>query len=214
MDVLLLDIEMPALSGIETARELQETSPGTQIIIITNHRNYALQGYEIRPSNYLIKPVAADKLQLELERARRTVEQNIGETLRINSKDTAAFIPLKDILYIECFAYVLHIHTKTEIYKYIHRLGRMSDALAGKGFCRIHKSVLVNFRHVARIDKSQKTALLVNGRTLPVSELRMTGVLGEYLRFRQSTVQTDTASVCTEAVVDYSDSRSLAGTFG
>jgi len=183
MDILLLDIEVPGLNGIETARELQAISPDTQIIILTNHKDYALKSFEIRPSNYLIKPIDKIRLKAEIDRARLIAGEDIGETLRIHSKDTVAFIPLKDILYIECFGHTLYIYTASNHYKFIHQLGRLEEALSGKGFCRTHKSYLVNLRHVESIDRKSKTALLVNGQTVTVGELRITDVLAEYSRF-------------------------------
>ncbi|MCL2081482.1 MAG: LytTR family DNA-binding domain-containing protein [Oscillospiraceae bacterium] len=188
MDVLLLDIEMPALSGIDTARELQKTSPFTQIVIVTSHSGYALQGYELRPSNYLMKPVSVNVLRAELERARRIAGRDIGGTLRVSSKDTAAFIPIRDILYIECFCHTLYIHTPDNTYKYNHTLKGVSEALSGKGFCRVNRSMLVNLRHVLCIDKTASSVLLVNNYTLSVSPLRISEVLEEYLRYRQSMI--------------------------
>jgi DNA-binding LytR/AlgR family response regulator len=215
MDLLLLDIEMPALSGIDTARELQKSSPDTQIVIVTRYKQYALKSFSIRPSNYLLKPVQTEKLRVEIDRARKIAEDNIGETLPIKTKDTVAYVPLKDILYIECFGRVLHVHTATASFKYTYRFGDARDTLADKGFICIHKSFLINQRHVERIDRTARTAILVNGKILPVSETRMTDVLAAYTRFRQSTMPKASAPAYTGAEYgDYSVSRSLTGTFG
>jgi DNA-binding LytR/AlgR family response regulator len=139
------------------------------------------------------------RLQAEIERARRIAGEEIGETLRIQAKDTVAFIPLKDILYIECFRYTLSIHTATTVHKYNHKLGSIHEALTNKGFCRIHKSILVNLRHVEYVDRTSGTVVMVNGNTLPVSELRITGVLGEYAKYWQSMAPKIAAPACTGA---------------
>jgi DNA-binding LytR/AlgR family response regulator len=217
IDLLFLDMEMPALSGIETARELLNTSPHTQIVIITKHKDFALKSFEIRPSNYLVKPVDIKQLQTEIDRARLIAEMEVGETLRITAKDSVAFIPHKDILYVECFRYTLHIHTPTAIHKYNHKLSSINETLADKGFCRIHKSILVNLRHVENIDKPSRSASAVmsNGKTLPISEHRITEVLGEYSRYWHSVAPKVAAPACTGAAHgDHSISRSLAGTLG
>jgi DNA-binding LytR/AlgR family response regulator len=215
MDMLLLDIEMPALSGIDTALELQKVSPSTQIIIITKFKEYALKGYEIRPSNYLLKPVSVNELRVEIDRARLIAGDVIGETLFIKGRDTVAFVPLKDILYIECFDHTLHVHAVTAKYKYQYRLGSLDYDLTDKGFCCIHKSFLVNFRHVERIDRTNRTAMLDTGETVPVSKHRITDVLTAFTRYRQSTLPESTAPEYTGAATEtHSVSRSLAGTFG
>jgi len=215
MDLLLLDMELPALSGIETALELQKASLCTQIVIVTKHRDFALRSFAIRPSNYLVKPVAIRQLKAEVDRARRIAGDDIGETLCIAAKDTVAFVPLKDILYMECFRYTLHIHTMTGTYQYVHTIGKMSDDLTTKGFCRIHKSILVNLRHVGNIDRSKRSAWMVTGQSLPVSELKITKVLAAYSAFWQSMAPMNTAPAITGAAHgDYSVSRSLAGTLG
>jgi DNA-binding LytR/AlgR family response regulator len=215
MDMLLLDIEMPGLSGIDTALELQKSSPGTQIIVTTRFKEYALKCYAIRPSNYLLKPIQIKALAAEIDRARRIAGDDIGEALPIKAKDTVAFVPLKDILYIECFGRTLHVHTKTATFKYIHKFGQVCESLADNGFICIHKSFLINQRHLERIDRTLRTAVMVTGKALPISELRITDVLAAYSRFRQSTLPSNTAPAYAEAdYTDHSVSRSLAGTFG
>jgi DNA-binding LytR/AlgR family response regulator len=188
MDMLLLDIEMPAISGIETAVELQKTSPETQIIIITKHTDFALKSFAVRPSNYLVKPVAKSLLKAEIDRARRIAGEVIGETLYIRAKEIVAFVPLKEIRYIECFKETLHIHTADTVYKYNQKLGTIVNELADKGFCRIHKSIVVNLRYVVNFDRVNKIAVLSAGESLPVSELRITGALADYAQYWQSLV--------------------------
>jgi hypothetical protein len=74
---------------------------------------------------------------------------------------------------------------------------------------------LVNFRHVERIDRTNRAAMMVTGKALPVSELRITEVLTAYAYFQQSTLPKTSAPACTRAEYgNYSDSRSFAGSFG
>ncbi|MCL2873466.1 MAG: LytTR family DNA-binding domain-containing protein [Defluviitaleaceae bacterium] len=197
MDLLLLDIEMPMLNGIETARELQSTNPNTQIIITTNHRDYALRSFEIRPSNYLIKPIDKERLSAEVTRARLIANEDIGEMLRIQAKEAMAFVPLKDVLYIESYRSMLHVHTAVTYYRYNHPIGQLEKFLSDKGFCRTHKSCLVNLRHVVSIDRRDKTALLINGKKITVGELRITSVLAEYSRYRHSMLPMDSSTTYT-----------------
>jgi DNA-binding LytR/AlgR family response regulator len=159
--------------------------------------------------------VSIDRLRAEIDRARLITGDYIGETLPIKTRDTVAFVPLKDILYIECFGRTLHVHTATGTFKYAHRFGQLSSDLSDKGFICIHKSILINQRHLERIDRTIRTAILVCGKTLPISELRITEVLTAYSRFRQSTLPNSTAPAYTGAAYkSHSVSRSFAGTFG
>jgi len=94
IDIVLLDIEMPGLTGIEAARELREISPATVIVIITGFIQYALKCYEIRAFNYLLKPIDHVKLKNTVDEVRNRKHYDAPKTLFIQTRETHTFIPL------------------------------------------------------------------------------------------------------------------------
>ncbi len=182
MDLLLIDLNLPLrleharpLSGMATALEALQINPKMQVVVITDNAKYALEGYRLRSSNYLIKPVSSVTVIEEINRARQTVE--FGKVLRVRTKDSLMFIPHKSILYIECSDYILNVHTTTGIYPYTERMGKICDDIDNPSFCRIHRSFLVNLRHAISVNRLEKNVRLYTGQTLPVSEKRIIEVL-------------------------------------
>lgn len=85
IDLLLLDIEMPGLNGIESARELREICPDIIIYVLTNFIRYAFECYGINASDYIIKPVKAGDIERRINRARSLVERTMKSFLRIKT---------------------------------------------------------------------------------------------------------------------------------
>ena len=91
LDILLLDIEMPAMDGVSLKKKIRQENETMQIIFITGYADYMAEGYEVAALHYLMKPVSPDKLYAVLERAVKKVQSNEtvlyitsgGEMLRI-----------------------------------------------------------------------------------------------------------------------------------
>ncbi len=185
-DLLLLDIELPAISGFETALEARQVNPDLQIVIVTAHDDQAFDAYKIRPSNYLLSPVPIKTLQEELNRARRIAWMNVGEMLCINLRSSVEFVPYKDILFIECRNNTLFVCTAAANHEYTEQLSHISKKLVEHGFTCAHRSLMVNLHHVTRIDKKRREATLFTGQTVVISERRISPIIEEYTKLYQT----------------------------
>ena len=97
--LILLDIEMRGIDGIETAKRLRKLLPDCYIIFITSHDEFALTGYEVAAFRYLVKPVQPEKLTEAISAVRAELSDHI--TLHVEDGPVEALLRVKNIYYIE-----------------------------------------------------------------------------------------------------------------
>lgn len=166
--LILLDIEMRGIDGIETAKRLRKLLPDCYIIFITSHDEFALTGYEVAAFRYLVKPVQPEKLTEAISAVRAELSDHI--TLHVEDGPVEALLRVKDIYYIEAQDKRVRVVLKDTAFSDRRGIDEIELALAGEDFFRVHRSYLINFRYVARLDKNE--ILLVSGEQIPLSRLR------------------------------------------
>lgn len=154
-DILLLDVEMKSLSGVELAKHLRKDNSRAEIIFITSHFEFAGEGYEVDALHYLIKPVAKEKLEQVLTKAaeKRSVQP---ASVVVNADGVTVRLYEKDILYVESFLHYLSVHTTDREYKIKESISAFEEKLS-EDFFRTHRSYLVNLRQIIRISRSSVT---------------------------------------------------------
>jgi len=183
-DVVLLDVRMPGMDGIEAARHLTSFSEPPAVIFTTAHDEYALEAFETQAVGYLLKPVRKEKLarairhaarvagpqltrlaeQTQLGRRRSQICTRLGEQLRL--------IPIEDIVYFSADQkYVTVRHTAgTDLID--ESLRALADEFA-PDFVRIHRNSLVALRHVRAVERAPEGHYVVRFKgcddALPVS---------------------------------------------
>lgn len=178
-DILLLDIEMGKLNGIDLARQIRKENTSVQIIFITGFPDFISEGYEVSALHYLIKPVKEEKLFSVLDRACKQLDKiepvvlfkADGENLRVN---------INDILYIEASAHLTYVHTITSSFEVKRSISEL-EALLGTALIRCHRSYLVNLSHVKRITKTD--IILDHDQSVPLSRNNYTAVNQAFIHF-------------------------------
>lgn len=164
-DILFLDIRMPGLDGLETARALRQKGEKCLIVFLSSLAEYARKGYEVRAFRYLLKEEAERELGKVMEACRKELGEERWfsfaqghETYRIS---------LEDILYFESKKRLILLHTETESYSFYQKLDEVEGKLEGGRFLRCHRSYLVQERYV----RSWKgnSLWLTDGTELPIS---------------------------------------------
>lgn len=186
IDLVLLDIEMPGFSGIETAKELREINAGTVIVIITGFIQYALRCYEIRAFHYLLKPIDTVKLKSTIDEVRGMKLCEVQKSLHIATREHHTFIPLGDLIYIESYRRALYAHTRGAFYKYYKQISKVDQELSRDGFYRIHKSYIVNLAHIKKVEKSLLLVVLSSGKVLPVGKRNLKGLISSLIDTRRT----------------------------
>ncbi len=181
-DVLLLDVELPGINGVELAKKLGGRS---QVIYVTAYREYAVDAFDVGAVHYLVKPVVKEQLFPALDRARERLGQRSREILGILKNGAYERVQLSDILYCEVFDHELIIHTKNGCYEYSGTLDVLEGKLDGR-FFRCHRSFLVNMEHVVQQEKG--AALLTSGENVMVSRRRQQEFRRKLLEFLRDTL--------------------------
>ena len=112
-DLILMDLKLPGINGMEVIEQLRSEKSRSQVIFITSYQEYALQAFQVDAVHYLLKPVSNEKLNQALERSIDRIKYNDSKTLAITKGTCTEIVFLKDILYCEVMDHRLYIHTKS-----------------------------------------------------------------------------------------------------
>ncbi len=164
-DILLLDIEMPGISGIELARRVRRENGAVQIVFITGYYEYFSDGFDVSALHYLIKPVDGGKLNPVLDRAVGNLAGRQRCVLLATAEETVK-VPLADITYAEAQNVYVHVHTLRESFRVRMTLGKFMEQL-DETFLKVHRSYVVGLKYIKRV--SRTGICLVNGERIPVS---------------------------------------------
>ena len=164
-DILLLDIEMGAINGVELAKTVRAENDAVQMVFITGFPDFIAEGYEVSALHYLMKPVDRDKLFSVLDRAAANLEK-AERRLRVTFERRVDYVPFSKILYIEAQKQYIRIVTEGEEYRMKASLAETAAQL-DEFFFPCQRSFIVNLRHVTRILPDR--VVLKNGAEVPIS---------------------------------------------
>ncbi|MGE5679129.1 MAG: LytR/AlgR family response regulator transcription factor [Pseudomonadota bacterium] len=164
-DILLLDIQMKGMNGIELARKIRKSNEMLQIIFITGFADYMAEGYDVSALHYLKKPVNEQKLMEVLNRAAARL-QSSKRTILFKAGSVSMRILADDIYYAEAFSHYVTLYTKDGEKNFNLRISDM-EKLLGEGFFRCHRSYIIGMKHVRRV--SRTSMVLDTGKEIPIS---------------------------------------------
>lgn len=168
-DVLLLDIQMGQINGMDTARKIRSIDDKVEIIFITSLIEYALEGYEVRAYRYLIKPVKYENLKENIINCIKEIDIK-NKYIIVKEQGNQIKLDINEITYVEVQKETITIHTLNEVYKTNGTMINIEKDIDCDRFFRCHKSFLVNLEHIKSI--KQYTAILENSEEVPISRYR------------------------------------------
>lgn len=163
--MILLDIDMPKLDGLQLAEQMQTLQRKPLLIFVTNQDALVYQTFQYHPFSFIRKSYLEEELETVLMQA---LEELAGRQSRYtfrSEKETVSLL-LSEILYLEAEGNYILIHAKGNIYRFRETLTNVERELKPKGFVRIHKGFLVNQEAVYRIGSDEVT--LLNQERLPI----------------------------------------------
>lgn len=168
MDLIILDVIMPLLNGIDTARELRKDNQTVPIIFLTSTREFAVDSYEVQAFHYLIKPVEKDKLFRVLD---DFLQKNILPKNIFTAKTADGFcrITPTDVHYLEAQNKKVLVYLSNGKTLEIHELfSRCAEVFSPEnGFFRCHRSYIVNLNCIEQFSK--KDIITINDTVIPIS---------------------------------------------
>ena len=154
VDVVFLDIQMPGLSGLELAQVLARFRVPPPIVFVTAHDGHAVDAFDLRAVDYVLKPVRADRLA---EAVRRVVEggersaPSLDAQIPVERGGVTRFINRSDISYVEAHGDYARLHTATGAHLVRTPLSTLEEEWSAAGFVRIHRSLLVSLAHIDEV---------------------------------------------------------------
>ena len=190
-DVVLLDIRMPGLDGMELARVLARFSAPPVVIFVTAHEDHALEAFEVGAAGYLLKPVdaarldrvlrrsllrshrgpAADRADAASEPSPTPEGQRAPEVVAVDAGNRTLLVAVDDIAWVESAGDYVRLHLRDGSSHLLRTpMTVLEEEWSDQGFVRIHRSYLVSLRDISELrSDGAHMVVRVRGATLPVS---------------------------------------------
>lgn len=180
-DLILLDIEMPEISGMELAGKIKASLPNVKIIFITSHVEYAIDAYELSVFRYVPKSNAKERLEAAVADASKLLELEAGQEYTIQTNNRLERIQYKDILYIVRDGKNAEIVSNTSTSKVRKSLQQVYEELDAPEFIFIERGCIVNIIHIMKIQEGM--VYLKNKEMLPISRSHLQDVKQQIAQF-------------------------------
>ena len=171
-EVLLLDIEMPGMTGLDLIKKLGNSKP--LIIFTTAKTDYAVEAFELNVVDYLVKPIALPRFKQAVEKAQEAIDSNkqevkVEEQGFVFVKDNGVLkrIAIDDILYLEATGDYVKVHTSQKFHVVHATLKSIEEKLPSSKFIRVHRSYIVA---INKIDYIQEGTISIGKTTIPVAD--------------------------------------------
>ena len=172
VDLLLLDIEMPGMTGIDFTKSLGTSKP--LIIFTTAKTDYAVEAFELNVVDYLVKPIGLPRFRQAIEKAQETIDSNkqevkVEEQAFVFVKDNGVLkrIAIDDILFLEAMGDYVKVHTSQKFHVVHATLKSIEEKLPASKFIRVHRSYIVA---INKIDYIQEGTISIGKTTIPVAD--------------------------------------------
>lgn len=189
-DVVLLDIAMPGLDGLELASILGQFSSPPAVVFVTAHEEHALAAFEVNASDYLLKPVGQERLAAALDRVARaaeahdTAERDDLESLAVDLPGRTMMVGRAEVEWVESAGDYIRLHCSGGASHLVRLpLTTLEERWSPHGFARIHRSYLVSLHAVRelRADGAQ-TVVRIGATDLPVSRRHLRALRDRLVR--------------------------------
>jgi two-component system, LytTR family, response regulator len=175
VDILFLDVQMPQLTGISLLKVLQNKP---RVILTTAYSEYALEGYELDVTDYLLKPVTFERFLKAVDKATQRISsegrtaavkeiQALPDYVFVKDGTKSVKVMLDEILYVEGLKDYVTIYTRQQKITTLQRMKALEEQLPAEKFIRIHNSYIVA---VQAIDVVHKNEVQVGAVSLPIGD--------------------------------------------
>lgn len=180
-DVILLDVEMDVMNGIQLAKKIRMIDSRVVIAFLSNKKEYVFEGYEVQAVRYLLKPIQYEEFSQVLKTAGK--KESEARSVVVNVDGELRKVYERDICYIEAVGHYIHIHTQEEELVCKVPLANLYPQLNGEQFIYTHRSYIVNIKYVTQIKRSE--CILEDHRLVPVSRLLYRKVNEAFIQYYQ-----------------------------
>ncbi|GAA1913924.1 LytTR family DNA-binding domain-containing protein [Nocardioides lentus] len=156
VDCLVLDVQMPGTTGLDLAAEVARLPAPPPVVFVTAHDQHAVEAFDLRAVDYVLKPVRAERLAEAVRRvvaAREAGERGAppGATVRVERGGVTRFLDRAEVTHVEAHGDYARLHTADDAYLLRTPLSTLEEQWAADGFVRVHRSLLVSLAHVTEL---------------------------------------------------------------
>lgn len=179
-DIIFLDIKMPLLNGMQTAKRIRDVDDHVAIIFYTQMVRYAIAGYSVSALDFLVKPAEYADFEKKMKKAVRYAVRSAREYITVNVRDGLVKLLVDDVVYVEKEGNNLVYHTEGNAYPERANLYEKEEQLEKLGFAKCRSGCMVNLRHVS---KCTSTDVTVGGVEIPISRSKQKTFMNKVLLF-------------------------------
>lgn len=181
-DLIFLDILMNGISGIEVARAIREIDADCLLIFISSSKEYALQGFEVRALDYLLKPLSAERFEKAMNLCQAELAKKI-RYIEVKESRTLVKIPLNDIIYTDYYNHYIQIHTTSRLVRSYQQFDVFSPLLlCYPQFLCCYRNCIVNMDHVSSVEKHD--FIMENGELVPITRSNRNAIYQQYADYQ------------------------------
>lgn len=173
-ELILLDIEMPAVNGMEAAQKIREMDESVVLMFITNMAQYAIHGYSVGALDFVMKPISYYPFSMKIKRALKRVQKKEIPTILLTTSDGVKRLKVSRIYYVEIQGHMLHYYTEEGEFVMRGTLSSVEKMLPSSLFVKCNHWYLVNLMHVTEV---RKNTTVVGNFELEVSRRNRAGFL-------------------------------------
>ena len=153
-DLILLDIEMPKVNGMDAAEKIREVDENVVLMFITNMEQYAIHGYSVGALDFVMKPITYYTFSMKVKRALKRVQKKELPSILLNLSDGVKKLQVRQIYYLEVQNHMLHYYTDEGEIVVRGTLQSAEKALPEAVFAKCNHWYLVNLMHVTEVRKN------------------------------------------------------------
>lgn len=173
-ELILLDIEMPEVNGMEAAQKIREMDEAVVLMFITNMAQYAIHGYSVGALDFVMKPISYYPFSMKIKRALKRVQKKEIPTILLTTSDGVKRLKVSQIYYVEIQGHMLHYYTEEGEFVMRGTLSSVEKMLPSSLFVKCNHWYLVNLMYVTEV---RKNTTVVGNFELEVSRRNRAGFL-------------------------------------
>ena len=180
IDVVFLDVDMPGIDGLETAKAIREKNRDMLIVFLTAYSEFVFESFKVDAFRYLVKPVPDHEMTETLD---AIIDKLCApeENLSFQFQNEMYSIRYSDIIYIEGMRDKIWIYCKDMTYRWRGTLKNLNELLQDKGFFQVHRSYIINMNKIQKYNS--QTVVMESDYEVPISKYRLDDFKEEYIKY-------------------------------